>query len=328
MDNNLRERVRNLLGYHGTQSSLLLPQHQLAAYLYQVADLGTPLNRGLRKGRTTGALHLIYEEITRALDSSPPLEKEVTVYRGIPKEDIPALKEGDVFSDRALNSVSFSPKVARSFGSSLFAIRMKRGDRLVYLDHPEVKFYEDTCEAILPAGMKYKVERVDGDVYEVTTQGRQEENEIYVDHAFDVEFLRAVDRIKAILGGNAERGFTEQRAVYFHYRNREDDFIRRLDEISLRLPLPSPPLYSYAPLYTEFLREIPEIRATTMGELLGPEGPFGGLGVVLERPNSPEVSIAFRSDASIRPEGNTAMLALTPCPGYNQEDPFVFNGPP
>ena len=125
-------------------------------YMYQVMDIGSPLNKALRKGKITQFLYSFYKRLCRTFDNCVGLDQSVTVFRGIPTKDLGDLQIGDVISDPAFNSVSLDPNTAKYFGDSLLIIKLKYGNKIIYAGGHDDLYY-DIFEFILPSGTTYKI---------------------------------------------------------------------------------------------------------------------------------------------------------------------------
>lgn len=148
------EVTKSILGPSIEFNKKFIPFHE--AYMYQVMDLGSQMNKSLRKNSMTPFIYNIYEIFCTWFDRSNSLDKSAIVFRGIPSECLGVVQIGDILYDAAFNSVSLDPRQAIFFGNALLLIKLKQGDKLVYINGCD-NFYSDVFECVLPAGTSYKV---------------------------------------------------------------------------------------------------------------------------------------------------------------------------
>lgn len=210
--------TRELLGNSVSLNKRHIPWY--ASYLYQVGDMGSNLNDGLRLGTITRFLHESYATFISYFKESSPVNHDVVVFRGISSKDIPQLAVNDLFDDKAFNSVSLDPKQAAYFGDALFIIRLTgQRDKLLYIGgHKD--FYAETYECLLPCGTQYKVvEILTLDVigsktcYVVETVESTVPSHPIINNSRDDEYVRMTTPFVTILQNNEDRNRFEQTAV-------------------------------------------------------------------------------------------------------------------
>jgi hypothetical protein len=116
------------------------------------------INGHLRKPKNfpTPAVTAAVKNMDAIFEKVPPLEKEVTVYRGVSgsaADKILKLRKGAMLSDPAFISTSFSQDVAKDFatvGGIVMSIKVPKGRRAVPGERTE-------NELILPRGTRFKV---------------------------------------------------------------------------------------------------------------------------------------------------------------------------
>lgn len=198
-----------------------------ACVLYQIGDLGSPLNDALRQGKLTQTLDDMYQDFMSAFSLMQPLGKELIVFRGIPKEDIPKINVGDIISDPAFNSVTLHPPTARYFGDVIFIMSLRSEDKLIPLQDKKY-FFPDVYECILPPHMQYLVVASDeinyGDellqVYILQSEGWQPK--LYsIDLGFDVIYHKISSLICHELQKNeGKQSNLEREAVLIMYKDK------------------------------------------------------------------------------------------------------------
>lgn len=194
-------------------------------YLYQSGYLGSPLNQCLRHGLLTTTLHRMYLDMSSCFKQLPCLNTEIVVYRCIPKQDIPKLHSGDIFSDKAFNSVSLKQDFCTYFGDVIFRIHLGHDDKLIALTGHQW-FLEDAYECILPSGMQYKVISIEHVViqdhtyimYDVTSLGYRE-SRFTIDFLFDITFEQLGNNILNHISGNVGKSRLDYNAIFMMTRS-------------------------------------------------------------------------------------------------------------
>jgi hypothetical protein len=233
-----------------------------ALYLYQVGFLGSPINQCLRKGIITQTLYDIYIQLMNAFENITTLKRTITVYRGIPSNDVPVLNVGDIFTDAAFTSVTLTPDITTSFGDILFILLLRKEDKLVYLSGD--RFYSDVFECVLPAGMRYKIIDIKNSTYIVESIGPRSVTFPMIDYLFDTSFLNIIVPINLILKENKFKPKTDHIALIFLCDSIEV-FMTDIEEYGNKINMKYVPknlIYEWAPFYADFLDNKIEILYT------------------------------------------------------------------
>ena len=183
-------------------------------YLYQVGNLGSMMNTGLRTGKLTRCLYQMYFELMTYFKHCQPIGQNVTLFRGIPKTDLPKINIGDIITESAFMSTSLDPNVSLFFGDQIFMIQLRLEDKLLYINGSDA-FFPDTFECILPPGTSYRVvdiyssqiDNQDVTIYSVQSLGCISSNKwnsipISIDDIWDRKYASMIETITAGLKDN------------------------------------------------------------------------------------------------------------------------------
>ncbi len=145
-----------------------------ASYIYASTDAVWHVNNRLRgkpskdEGVWKGRIPEVTSRLDSALRKAPPLDRPVTVYRGVRKgTPFDRLKPGDSYSDKAYHSTSTRPDLAHQFTNGaafkadgvLLRITLPKGAKAGAIPSP---FSATEREMLLPRGSKFRVDRVVG----------------------------------------------------------------------------------------------------------------------------------------------------------------------
>jgi hypothetical protein len=136
------------------------------------------------------------EEIVKNMESAigkSTVDRDVTIFRGIPSELVKGLEVGDVIADKGFASATGNERWAASFGrdstydeegdevSTVMRIRAKPGDPILYCSLRESEYIIQRNAAFVVTGKEHKIVET-GDI----SGNRQVMNKIYF---YDVEYI-------------------------------------------------------------------------------------------------------------------------------------------
>lgn len=194
-----------------------------ATYLYQVGFLGSPINQGLRKELLPQLLYQICNDLIISFNKHIPVDKDCIVYRGLPLKCVKCDKIGDIINDKAFNSVTISKKTASMFGDCILIIKLKSGDKMMYID-----FYNDIHEFILYPGMRYLVTGLSKcnntnitfiNVESLGVEKYLDSPLAQINFDFDRNFMDLMAPVKEIFLSNGNKQKCDQTALLIYNRN-------------------------------------------------------------------------------------------------------------
>jgi hypothetical protein len=219
-----RQKAREIIG-----SSIDYNRHVLELiwlYLYQVGDIGSLINKGLRRLYLTTFLHHMYLQFIDMFKKLLPVGKEIIIFRGVPSRELKGYHVGDIISDRAFNSTSLDPRVAEFFNDHILVITLRPTDTLLYINGSEYLF-PDTFECILPPGTQYRINAIQPSVidhrpvtlYSVETIGTISIPLITIDPTFDSMFNDLISTLSQAIRSNLERPIEEWISILYSTNN-------------------------------------------------------------------------------------------------------------
>nr|QBK89790.1 MAG: hypothetical protein LCPAC101_00730 [Pithovirus LCPAC101] len=232
--------AKSIIGDSLSTNKKYIPLHEL--YMYQVMDIGSIINKGLRQNRLSLFLYNIYNNMINSLSKHNCIGKNITVFRGIPNVDIQNVKIGDIISDKAFNSVSLNPGVSTFFGNILLIIHLRKNDKLMFVNGHD-NLYSDIFECILPCEMKYKIiskhnfiiHNKETKCFILDSLGHTLKNKIInIDLNFDILYIKNIVQHVKLLKGNMDKPISSQ--IILSYKltlNNSSDIncVKRIHEI-------------------------------------------------------------------------------------------------
>jgi hypothetical protein len=144
-----------------------LPKEQQDALVDYVGYSGG-LNQDLRSGKVTEHEEREAKLLDSAIDNSPPLKEDVTLYRYVENDIVADLKAGDFYEDKAFVSTTTShglPTISESLDEAgldpadytVIGLKIPGGTKVLPTNGTWNTYFQGQKEVLLPRGKKWEV---------------------------------------------------------------------------------------------------------------------------------------------------------------------------